>query len=184
MFAMPPKGRTMRATLRSRELIDDADLARLASLARDDLAALFRRNDDLRRLYAKRLVCIALCQGAALHYIDRGNGVKDFDLWAFCAEHRERPFPYRRHAREDFGPSKFGRHPDDRDPFQGRRVDMMARSLPVKRGVDPVHAVRAYLTAGRTETARKLAAKAAVIVWPEALRGTVAWPPPGGESGD
>src|SRR4051794_9230874 len=101
---MAPKNRSKRATPRSLEVIDDDDLTRLASVALQDLTALFARNDALRRLYAKRLLCIALCQGAALHYIDGRNGVKDFDLWAFFAEHKQRVFPYRRHAREDFGP--------------------------------------------------------------------------------
>jgi hypothetical protein len=32
------------------------------------------------RLYADRLFAVALCQGAALHYIDGKNGVKDLDV--------------------------------------------------------------------------------------------------------
>jgi hypothetical protein len=31
------------------------------------------------------LVCVALCQGAALHFVDGENGVKDFDVWTFYA---------------------------------------------------------------------------------------------------
>jgi hypothetical protein len=34
--------------------------------------------------------------------------VKDFDVWAFFAEHPARPFPHRRRGRKDFGPSRFG----------------------------------------------------------------------------
>ena len=45
--------------------------------------------------YAGRLVCRALCQGAALHYVDAANGVKDFDVWSFYAQRADRPFPYR-----------------------------------------------------------------------------------------
>lgn len=161
---------------RSLEPITDLDLARLCELALDDLADLFARRPDTARLYRDRLLAIALCQGAALHYLDGRNGVKDFDVWSFFAQHLERPFPYRRNVPHDFGPSKFGRYPRDPPRFVGRRVDMLGRSLPVGLDTDPVLAVRAYLRAGRTETARLLAQKAVVMLWPERLRGSVAWP--------
>jgi len=31
------------------------------------------------------LLCRALCQGAALHYLDVSNGVKDSGVWSSCA---------------------------------------------------------------------------------------------------
>jgi hypothetical protein len=37
--------------------------------------------------------------------------------------------------------------------------------------------LRDYLSAARTTSAKALAAKAAVLVYPEQLAGTVAWPP-------
>jgi hypothetical protein len=162
---------------RSRERITDADLARLCELACADLAELFQRRPETGRLYRHRLLGIALCQGAALHYIDGRNGIKDFDVWSFFAEHPERPFPYRRNVPCDFGPSKFGRFSDDPARFLGRRVDMLGRSLPVPPETDPVWAIREYLHASRTKTARLLAEKAAVMLWPEQIRGVVAWPP-------
>src|SRR5262245_43936354 len=72
---------------RSLEKITDSDLERLCELAQSDLRSLFERRPQLGRLYAERLLCIALCQGAALHYVDGRNGVKDFDVWSFFASH-------------------------------------------------------------------------------------------------
>jgi len=49
--------------------IEMADLHRLATLAADAEAELFRRNPQGSGRYAGRLLGRALCQGAALHYV-------------------------------------------------------------------------------------------------------------------
>ena len=125
------------------------------------------------RLYAMRIICVVLCQGAALHYIDGKNGIKDFDVWTFYAEHPEVSFPYRRIGHRDFGSSKFGFLPNDIRPFKGRRVDLIGRSLPVKINADPVKTIRQYLEMPRTKSARMLAQKAVVMIHPKQLLGTV-----------
>jgi hypothetical protein len=71
---------------RSYERITREDLARLARIARSDLADLFARKPRYAPLTG-RLVCVALCQGAAQHLLHGENGVKDFDVWAFFAAH-------------------------------------------------------------------------------------------------
>jgi hypothetical protein len=119
----------------------------------------------------------SLCQGAALHYVDGRNGVKDFDVWTFYAAHAEGMFPPRWHTVADFGESRFGRRrrePDGRQ-LDGRRVDLFGRSLPERPRADPVKALTRYLTVRRTKSARELAEKAVVIIDPPHLRGTVAW---------
>jgi hypothetical protein len=77
---------------------------------------MFRRTERWA-LYRGRVLCVALCQGATLHYIDRATGIKDFDVWTLFAAHPRRPYPdpvlYRRNTSRDFGPSRFGRHPAD-----------------------------------------------------------------------
>ena len=98
---------------RSLARIDRNDLLRLAKLAADVEAGLFARHPYGAGRYAGRLVCRALCQGAALHYLDERNGVKDFDVWSFYAARDDGPFPYRWRGTADYGPSKFGRYPDD-----------------------------------------------------------------------
>jgi hypothetical protein len=160
---------------RSYERLTPDDLARLAAIASDDRDARFARRPRWRP-YAERVLCVALCQGAALHYVDGGNGVKDFDVYTFYAEHPTGPFPVRWRTAVDFGPSRFGRHPGDQKSFSGRRVDLIGRSLAVPPDADPVEAVQRYLVAGRTETARQLAMKAVVLLEPEELRGEIIWP--------
>jgi hypothetical protein len=72
---------------RSLARIEIADLLRLAALATDAEAELFRRNPYSSCRYAGRLLGRALCQGAALHYVNGRNGVKDFDVWSWSAPH-------------------------------------------------------------------------------------------------
>ncbi|MGE3595790.1 MAG: hypothetical protein AB7N70_09580 [Dehalococcoidia bacterium] len=160
---------------RSLVRITRADLQRLGRLAGEDRADLFSRRPETGRLYARRLFAVALCQGAALHYLDGKNGVKDFDVWCFYTEDPARPFPYRRRAKLDFGDPRFGVTPGFTH-FIGRRVDVIGRSLPGADPTDPVGSLRDYLKTGRTESARRLAEKAVVLIEPASLLGTVVWP--------
>jgi hypothetical protein len=152
--------------------IGTADLLRLAELAADAEAELFARNPAC----SGRLLARALCQGAALHYADKHNGVKDFDVWSFYAQHDDWPFPPRWRGGRDFGPSKFGRYPGDPARYSGRRVDLLGRSLPTAPGTDPADAIRRYLAAAQTRSARELAAKAVVLIDPTDRAGEVVWP--------
>jgi hypothetical protein len=161
---------------RSLERIGRDDLIRLAELAADVEAALFARKPLGAGRYAGRLLCRALCQGAARHYLDGRNGVKDFDVWSFYAKRDGGPFPYRWRGTADYGPSKFGRFPDDPPSFTGRRVDLLGRSLDAPVGADPVRVLRDYLSAARTRSARALADKAVVLVYPGQLAGMIVWP--------
>jgi hypothetical protein len=162
---------------RSLARIDRNDLLHLAALAAEVEAGLFARHPWGAGRYAGRLICRALCQGAALHYLDARNGVKDFDVWSFYAQRADGPFPYRWRGTADYGPSKFGRYPDDPPSFAGRRVDLLGRSLEVPLGANPAAVLRDYLSAARTTSAKALAAKAVVLIYPEQLAGTAAWPP-------
>jgi hypothetical protein len=144
--------------------IERADLLRLAALAADAEADLFKRNPQGSGRYAGRLLCRALCQGAAFHYVDKSNGVKDFDVWSFYAQYDDWPFPARWRGTHDFGPSRFGRYPGDPPRYSGRRVDLLGRSLPAEPGADPADVLRRYLATQRTHSARCLAAKA-VVRW-------------------
>jgi len=165
----------MKSKSRSYKKIRKWDLRRLAAIAREDREDLFSRKADLGKIYRKRVICVALCQGAALHYIDGKNGVKDFDVWTFFREHPKKPFPYRRIARRDFGNSRFGRAPG-KTHFKGRCVDLIGRSIPSKKAAAPIQAVQDYLKLSKNKTARSLAEKAIIILEPEEFIGTVAWP--------
>lgn len=161
---------------RSLESIRQPDLIRLAELAAQAEMRLFGRNPDGAGRYAGRLLCRALCQGAARHYLDGTTGIKDFDVWSFYAEHDDGPFPYRWRGTADFGPSRFGRYPHDPPSFRGRRVDFLGRSLPASLTDDPVTVLRAYLSSPRTRTAKALAAKAVVLIGPPGHLGEIIWP--------
>ena len=162
---------------RSLARLDVADPLRLADLAADAEAELFERNPSGSGRYVGRLLGRALCQGAALHYVNGKDGVKDFDVWSYYAQHNGWPFPARWRGTRDFGPSIFGRFSGDPPRYAGRRVDLLGRSLPPAPGADPARAIRDYLSAGRTKSARALAAKAAVLIDPIGRVGEIAWPP-------
>jgi hypothetical protein len=121
-------------------------------------------------------MCVALCQGAALHYLDGKHGVKDFDVWTFYYEHSKGPFPYRRRGEMDYGISKFGCHPSDAKNFRGRRVDLIGRSLKVRKSTDPVKTIRNYLSKPSTKSANELRKKAVVFLTPERYMGKIVWP--------
>jgi hypothetical protein len=163
---------------RSFARITRTDLARLAQISVDDFADLCQRQKYSRR-YAHRLRLVCLCQGAARHYVHHDRGVQDFDLWGFFDEVRGHPFPYRRRGEHDFGPSKFGRNPDDGDAFKGRRVDVIGRSIRMPKNETPIEAVQRYLREVRTKSASLLAERPVVVVWPAKYRGQVIWRPRG-----
>ena len=123
---------------RSQEALEMHHLHRLAKIASSDLDDFFRRRSETGYVYRDRRMLICLCQGAARHFVHQNCGVKDFDVWAFFRENPFRPFPYRRRGKQDFGVSRFGRHPDD-EGYQGRRVDVMGRSISA--AVDNGHAI-------------------------------------------
>ena len=150
------------------------DLIHLSKIAFEDLADLCRRQKYASR-YADRLRVICLCQGAARHYVYRDHGVQDFDLWGFLQEVPTHPFPYRRRGTHDFGPSKFGRNPDDGDAFNGRRVDVIGRSIRMPKNETPIEAVQHYLGRARTKSASLLAERPVIVVWPARYRGRIIW---------
>ena len=140
------------------EKITKRDLKQLAQIARADRERMFERNENWAP-YRKRLLC------------------QDFDVWTFFARSPQRPFPdmalFRRRATADFGLSRFGRTPGAPERFEGRRVDLLSRSLDVGPRADPIAAVQAWLEAGSSESARKLAEQAVVLIEPSP--GKVIW---------
>ncbi|MCF8610196.1 hypothetical protein L5G28_08495 [Gordonia sp. HY285] len=152
-------------------------LGRLARLAEADRHNMFEDHPRLG-VFRSRVLLTALCQGAALHFVDGENGVKDLDVYTFYAQHPTVNFPHRRRKMVDFGKSDLGRHPDDDPRFRGRHVDLMGRVIDVPPSADPIEAVRDYLRRGPTTTSRKLAEKAVVVLDPSPLRGQVVWPTP------
>jgi hypothetical protein len=109
------------------------------------------------------------------HYVHHDRGVWDFDLWGFFEEVPGHPFPYRRRGEHDFGPSKFGRDPDNGNAFKGRKVDVIGRSIRMPKNEKPIEAVPRYLREARTKSASLLAERPVISVWPVENRGRVIW---------
>jgi hypothetical protein len=155
----------MQTDDRSFERITPDDLTRLARLSLGDLARFFARRPETGALYQDRLLALCLCQGAADHYVSGKCGVKDFDVWAFFRAHPLRQFPPRRIGHSNFGPSKFGRHPND-EGYTGRRIDIIGRSIATEGNEDPIDAIRRYLKQRRTVSATLLASRPVIAIHP------------------
>lgn len=160
---------------RSYEAIKDRDLDRLAQIALADRTHFFARHAEWASLYADRHFATALCQGGALHYVYGEAGIQDFDVYSFYASHPLKEWYAKRRKIEDFGDPKFGQSLD-KPKFIGRRVDLLGRSIDRNVHESSSCAIRRWLLAGRTETARLLAQKAMVLIDPIDERGTVIWP--------
>ncbi len=158
---------------RSREEITVDDLAKLLIFARTDIDSFFKRNPKYIDAYRNRETLVALGQGAALHYINKKNGVNDFDVWFFCPR-LERPLPYRRRGIVDFCESKFGVHPKDIG-FKGRRIDVLMRAGYHFNHGSPEQCLVKYLELSTTTTAKMLSKKAMIGLWPKGLLGKVLW---------
>jgi hypothetical protein len=163
-------------TARSHELITKADLRRLARIAQEQREDFFSRHPEFAILYRKRLLCTALADDAALHYLNGMTGLAEFSVWSFYAEHAEAPFPFQVVDHADFGQSKFARASDAPQGYAGRRVSLHGRSIEATPEQDPLEAVQRYLRAAASPSARELGHKAVVLIAPEPLLGAQAWP--------
>ena len=117
-------------------------------------------------------IAIALCQGAALHYQDNINGIKDFDVWFFYPFNQEH-LPYRTILNWDYNNPKFGRHPQ-MSKYKGRKVDVLVRSIRNYTENNPIKTIHQFLQDEKTPSSKELAKKAVVLLTPELL-GQVVW---------
>ncbi len=160
--------------IRSQEAIAKADLRRLLRLAREDIDEFFERNPAYIRQFRGKEKLIALCQGAALHYVDGKNGIKDFDVWFFYPQRGAKTLPYRRRGMRDYGVSKFGRDPN-LPMYEGRKADVLFRSTEYFNSGSPEAGLVNYLSERKTKTAKQLAEKAVIGLFPERVFGAVLW---------
>lgn len=156
--------------MRIQKPVGQDEIEALVRLSTEEERAFFVRNPHLVEFYGDRLILVALCQGAALQFLGRGNGVKDFDVHFFYAKNPDRP-RVRSHSRL---PSA------DVGSFSGVAVDFLRaivpEAQPPERPEEAVDTVREYLTAGRTVRARKLVKKAVIGLMPKEILGKKIWP--------
>jgi hypothetical protein len=167
---------TNPAHSRSREPITLSDLQSLVDIARSDRDYFFQRHPRSSAPNSRRLLCMALCQGAASHFVDGRNGAKDFDVWSFFCEIAAQPIRRRWVVSRDFGQPRFGKWPD-KPNFIGRKVDLLLKSIACTPDRSPTRSLQHYLTKVRTQTARCLTKKAAVLLEPVKQMGIVAGQP-------
>lgn len=150
------------------------DLDRLAELAAADRATFFATHPDWAQSYADRYIGSALCQGAAQHYVESEVGVQDFDVYSFFEANPKRHWYAKRNKHVDFGDSRFGQS-IDRPDFVGRRVDLLGRGISRHVRESAVACIRRWIAEGATDSARRLAKKAVVLLEPREHRGEVVW---------
>tara|TARA_R110002095_G_scaffold180525_1_gene158005 strand:+ start:874 stop:1386 length:513 start_codon:yes stop_codon:yes gene_type:complete len=118
-------------------------------------------------------LAVALCQGGAMHYYDKVNGIKDFDVWFFYPFNKKH-LPYRTIWNWDYDNPKFGQHPDML-VYSGRKVDVIVRSIKNYVDNDPVNTIYHYLDYENTSSSTELARKAVVLLYPDSQLGRVVW---------
>lgn len=161
-------------THRSFELFEQSDFDRLIELARVWLADLALRKPATCGAYADQVLMTCLAQGGARHYLDRDRGVKDLDVWTFFRARADGAFPSRTVWKRDFGQSRFGKHPEDVG-YQGRRVDLIGRSIQCADHEQPAVAVCRWLE-GSSASALELR-KAPVLALVHGKKPIVIWKP-------
>lgn len=186
---MTPENTAVRSA-RAKGPLTKRHLNRLSKIAAADHGDFYAR----RPAYRGRLIAVALAQGAATHYLDRRNGVKDLDVWSFFAlPPGDRRFPEDKRTKHvDFGPSALGRQRYDLSKaptvqkralwtkwskeHQGRRVDLMMRGLRCDVNDDPAEAIRNWLQQGRPNSSPALLRlQAVILIDPPERRGAIVW---------
>ncbi|TFB10446.1 hypothetical protein E3V36_03675 [Candidatus Marinimicrobia bacterium MT.SAG.2] len=161
---------------RSYVQISKNDLKLLGKLAEYDREDFFRRYPERGIYYKNNILCVVLCQGASLHYIDGRNGIKDFDVWTFYKKDPAvKQFPPRRLISVDFGPSKFGKQGQD-SRYLGRKVDLLGRSIEWEKGEKYDFSLKRYFISKSTKSAQLLAKKASIVIEPYQDIGKIIWP--------
>lgn len=161
---------------RSFAIITEQDLSDILVKSKEKIKDFFTSETGVKwkRYYEyANPLCIALCQGAAMHYYDKTNGIKDFDIWFFY-KFNKKHLPYRSRWEWDYVNKKFGCHPDFKG-FEGRKVDVMIRSIKNYVNDDSVQSIYEYFQKEKTTTAKMLAQKAVVLLEPKEYLGKVIW---------
>lgn len=160
----------IRLTNRLYDPITPEHLTLLANIANEEQDAFFRRNQHTVSFYRDRFLAAALCQGAALHYIGQGQGVKDVDIHFFYKRHPDKPRLSRAvYSIQTVLPA-----------FGVRDIDFVRTLVPEQMVTDaytdPIAIIRAFLEKQPTANSQYLAEKAVIVLLPERLIGTIAWP--------
>jgi hypothetical protein len=145
------------------------DLRRLAALALGYFDDLFERKPNTGGRFRDRLLLLALCQGAALHYVDGSHGVKDFDVWASSGACQTCLF--RLAATDGATSGARASAADYANRYEGRRVGILGRSIDVRR------CGGAALAGLRGSSPWYLAQRPIIAIYPDLILGRRIWSP-------
>lgn len=167
-----PQGGPISIEARLYHPITEEVLRILASLAASEQQDFFERNPSTVPFYRNSFLIAALCQGAALHFLGEGNGVKDFDIHLFYRQHPQK---------RQLSRAVYSRHRDF-PVFGRRRVDFIRTVIPeaIAGGAhgSVIELIRAFLQHRPTANAYHLSKKAVVGLFPDSIIGTIIWPLP------
>lgn len=152
--------------------VGDSELRDLARLAETEEGAFFQRCPHLVAPYRERLMLAALCQGAALQFLGRGYGVKDFDVHFFYAQN---PAKMRLSRAVKSIRANVGAFPAIKVDFIRTVVQQAETGLDAKRAVEQI---QDFLARQPTNNAKHLAKKAVVGLYPQEVFGLRIWPHP------
>ncbi|ADI73385.1 conserved hypothetical protein [Methanohalobium evestigatum Z-7303] len=170
---------------RSYRKIEIKHLQKLKDISVNDQNIFFNKNPKYE-FFRDRLFCILLVQGAALHYVNGTNGIKDFDILLLYKQNLEEKdengklikIPYRRLIAYDCGMPEFGRYPhDDINQYPNRRVDVLIREIgeDLTDNYDLITGIRKYFETGNTPSIKQWKNKDVVGIWPEEIQGDLVW---------
>lgn len=141
----------------------------LKNIAEKECNSFFERNPHLVKYYKDRLIAIALCQGAALQYLGKGYGVKDFDIHFFYLQNPLKLRLSRTVFRIESNIVDFGEIP----------IDFIRTVVPynIANTIDnPVSIIKRFLEVCPTSNAYNLSKKAVVGLFPSNILGKIIWP--------
>jgi hypothetical protein len=147
------------------------ELQSLATLAGEEESNFFDRNPHLIEVYRERLIVVALCQGAALQYLQRGKGVNDFDIHFFYLQNPAKPRLSRSVKRIS---ATVGSFPNASVDFI-RTVLPSARQAPGRE--NSIELLQTFLRNPPTGNALHLSKKGVIGLLPDKLFGMVIWEP-------
>lgn len=144
------------------------ELQDLVTVTQQEIEDFFIRNPHLVQFYESRLIGACLCQGAALHYIGLGKGVKDFDIHIFYRKNSIKP-RLSRAVKEIYSP--IGSFPRE------MKIDFVRTLIPHDENeVDEETLILNFLNERPTSNAWNLSQKAVVGLIPDNIFTKVLWP--------
>ena len=136
-----------------------------------------RRSDDSKEDYdLLNPFAIALCQGAALHYLGENyfdettgemkKGVKDFDIWVFYKKKDNKKFTLNRDR-------SMRELPYESEDFGKKHVDIMMRAIDYEG--TPIENIQNWLDKSKNSTPLCLRKKAVIMIYPHEHCGIAVW---------